>query len=805
MPTARLACAFPSEVPADGGSFAGATTDASTGELAGSCGRFGYAAERVYRWTPAVSGTARIDTCDDSETTYDTVVYVRSDSCLDGEQVACNDDSIGCKTTLEGKPRGSRVKLDVVAGQTYFVVVDGSDGAAGSFVLTVEAPGAETTDAARTTRRRAPSGTLGDAAPRARPGDGSPHETWVEPLLGPIYACHSLDSASRAAPIDAPALVDLADRFGELLAEIREPRALCLPSTAANTAPLAEAGPLARYDVRVRESFPAQPRTLRLRNAFGEVTVEVTKATGLRAPATIDASEERAAAADPLPGAPGHPEAGAPPPDTHACYAGARHEQLQAQDGHASLVRRACEPPRRQAVASLLPARRRGRGDPSHRRALLRRPPAGSGGRADPRRSRHDHERVRNLRGPTRSDRRGLSPVRDRSRRRALNPRRATRDQTRLPTPHGRVVEAAGEQQEQRRLQAPRGEHAPEREPATGDGSDLRRDEAVDHEHGERGDEAALDGTARRPEQQHRPAKHQRGAVAHRETVGPREVVEAPEQRRERRDQHREERQCVGDGTGEKGRPEPLFFTRHGVLLGHAEPSTASGREATTRSLATAAADAYLTPMEEPIRIPVADFSLDARVAAPAGTTAGVVVCHPHPQYGGSMENDLVVTLTTALGAAGFATLRFDFRGVGASGGRHDDGRGEVADVQAAAATLRARLDTPRVTLVGYSFGSVMALRAGADEPAHTTGIVAIAPPVRMIGLDFLAGCPVPLAFVTGDRDRFCPLATLESVRERFAPASTQALIPGADHFFGGYLDALAARVVELVRAYPGR
>ena len=205
--------------------------------------------------------------------------------------------------------------------------------------------------------------------------------------------------------------------------------------------------------------------------------------------------------------------------------------------------------------------------------------------------------------------------------------------------------------------------------------------------------------------------------------------------------------------------------------------------------------------MEETIRIASGDVTLDGRLSAPAGVTSGAVVCHPHPQYGGSMENDLVIALTEALGGAGFATVRFDFRGVGASGGHYDDGRGEVDDVRAAAALLRDRLAVPRVVLVGYSFGSVMALRAGTAEPDATTSVVAIAPPVRMIGLDFLAGAPLPLAFVTGDRDQFCPLATLESARERFAPASTLALIPGADHFFGGHLDALAARVVELARA----
>ena len=207
--------------------------------------------------------------------------------------------------------------------------------------------------------------------------------------------------------------------------------------------------------------------------------------------------------------------------------------------------------------------------------------------------------------------------------------------------------------------------------------------------------------------------------------------------------------------------------------------------------------------MEDALRIPVADFTLDARVAIPPDATSGVVICHPHPQYGGSMENDLVVTVAEALRVRGLATLRFDFRGVGTSGGVYDDGRGEVDDVLAAAALLRQRLDAPRVALVGYSFGSVMALRAGVAAPEATTGVVAVAPPVRMVALDFLAGFPVPLAFVTGDRDQFCPLETIESARERFAPASTLSLVPGADHFFGGYLDTLAARVAELASDFP--
>ena len=196
--------------------------------------------------------------------------------------------------------------------------------------------------------------------------------------------------------------------------------------------------------------------------------------------------------------------------------------------------------------------------------------------------------------------------------------------------------------------------------------------------------------------------------------------------------------------------------------------------------------------------------TLAACLELPDGTPhAGAIVCHPHPQYGGDMENELVVRLARALGDAGFATLRFDFRGVDASGGQHDRGRGEVDDVRAATALVRERLGVPAVAVVGYSFGSLMGMQAAAADPTGVTGVVAIGPPVRMVGLDFLARCRVPVAFVVGDRDQFCPIATLETTRARFAPASTQTIIPGADHFFGAQLTPLAARVVELVAAFP--
>jgi hypothetical protein len=132
-------CAAAATIPADGGTFAGTTS--GTGTLAGTCSAGDSSPERVYRWTPQVSGLATISTCGTS-TRFDTVAYLRSGSCT-GAQVACNDDTSGCAVadgTANASRHGSRLSANVVAGQTYYIVVDGYGGAAGGYVLTVAPP-----------------------------------------------------------------------------------------------------------------------------------------------------------------------------------------------------------------------------------------------------------------------------------------------------------------------------------------------------------------------------------------------------------------------------------------------------------------------------------------------------------------------------------------------------------------------------------------------------------------------------------------------------------------------------------------
>ena len=131
-------CAGAAPIPAAGGTFAGTTTGAST--LAGSCANTGAAPERVFVWTPATSGAATIQTCNGDETSYDSVLYVRVADCAAGPEVACNDDASGCFTSEPSEHHGSRLALNVVAGQSYFIVVDGYAASAGDFSLAVTAP-----------------------------------------------------------------------------------------------------------------------------------------------------------------------------------------------------------------------------------------------------------------------------------------------------------------------------------------------------------------------------------------------------------------------------------------------------------------------------------------------------------------------------------------------------------------------------------------------------------------------------------------------------------------------------------------
>ncbi|HEY7956541.1 MAG TPA: alpha/beta fold hydrolase [Polyangia bacterium] len=200
------------------------------------------------------------------------------------------------------------------------------------------------------------------------------------------------------------------------------------------------------------------------------------------------------------------------------------------------------------------------------------------------------------------------------------------------------------------------------------------------------------------------------------------------------------------------------------------------------------------------VAIPSGDFALEAEAQLFPGAP-GVVLCHPHPAFGGRMDTPLVTALAAALAGAGLSTVRFNFRGTGGSGGIATGGHVEHEDVRAAAAWLRST-GAPRVALCGYSFGALMAMRAVArGEPV--TAAVAIALPTTLVDGDpdrvaelerALARGPAWL-LIHGDQDSFCDAARVAAWATA-APNARIALLPGQGHFFAGAaLDDLTARV----------
>jgi alpha/beta superfamily hydrolase len=195
---------------------------------------------------------------------------------------------------------------------------------------------------------------------------------------------------------------------------------------------------------------------------------------------------------------------------------------------------------------------------------------------------------------------------------------------------------------------------------------------------------------------------------------------------------------------------------------------------------------------EEAVVVPVpAGPALEGRLGLVSRARGGFVLCHPHPLYGGDMDNPVVIRAAEVCREAGYATLRFNFRGVGASAGVHDKGEGEQQDIRAAEATLSARLPTVGpIGVIGYSFGAWTAARAmrPGDAPLGL-----IAPPLGMFDFDRLGKDGGRLLLVAGTRDPYCPVEALHRLTR--ATGAEERIIEGADHFFFGKLYPLGEAI----------
>jgi uncharacterized protein len=191
-----------------------------------------------------------------------------------------------------------------------------------------------------------------------------------------------------------------------------------------------------------------------------------------------------------------------------------------------------------------------------------------------------------------------------------------------------------------------------------------------------------------------------------------------------------------------------------------------------------------------PVTLHTADgLTLEAELAEPepAGGSAhaAVVLCHPHPQYGGTMRSIVISALFDALPRLGDTCLRFNFRGVEGSGGSHTEGRDEPLDIVAAIETIASEQPDAPIVLVAWSFGADMALQVADPRIA---GWVAIAPPLRFRPSFPAAGDARPKHLILGEHDEFRAPAEIQHEAASWANTTT-AIIAGASHFFVGRTD----------------
>jgi alpha/beta superfamily hydrolase len=187
---------------------------------------------------------------------------------------------------------------------------------------------------------------------------------------------------------------------------------------------------------------------------------------------------------------------------------------------------------------------------------------------------------------------------------------------------------------------------------------------------------------------------------------------------------------------------------------------------------------------------------IECAVDSAAGACRGLaVVCHPHPQHGGTMNNKVVQTLARAFVQAGWQSVRFNFRGVGGSGGAWDEGRGEVDDALAVIEAFRgAGSCGPSLALAGFSFGAYVAAQAAARQAEEEKAgeMVLVGPSTQK---QTMAPVPANTLVIHGEADEVVPLsATLDWARPQSLPV---LVFPGVGHFFHGQLALLKSVVLR--------
>lgn len=179
-------------------------------------------------------------------------------------------------------------------------------------------------------------------------------------------------------------------------------------------------------------------------------------------------------------------------------------------------------------------------------------------------------------------------------------------------------------------------------------------------------------------------------------------------------------------------------------------------------------------------------------------STRVAIVCHPHPQHGGTMHNKVIYHAAKAFKSVGYPVLRFNYRGVGRSEGLFDNGLGEADDVQAAVNWLLTSRPGSDVVICGFSFGAVVGLPVGAADD-RVTHLVGLGTPTDRFPFDQLSDVTKPKLFIQGDNDEFGAVDSLRDELKMVGQPWELVVIEGADHLFTGHLDELQ----EAIASHP--
>jgi uncharacterized protein len=208
-------------------------------------------------------------------------------------------------------------------------------------------------------------------------------------------------------------------------------------------------------------------------------------------------------------------------------------------------------------------------------------------------------------------------------------------------------------------------------------------------------------------------------------------------------------------------------------------------------------------PLRE-IRGPVGRLEALLDEPAPsASVRAAVVFAHPHPQQGGTMHTKVVYQAAKALNRIGCAVLRFNFRGVGTSTGRFDNGAGEADDLRAGLDFMHERHPGARLWTAGFSFGAWIALTTGAADPRVST-LIGIAPPLARYDFETARVSAKAKFFIQGEFDEICPLKDMQQFYARCEEPKELVVIDAADHLFDGKTIQVGEVVEDLLGDWSG-